>query len=97
MELSYNMKLSRLLMVIIPPSHLYIVFSVSNNGSQLTCDQHNLPYLDSVNAIENLDGNQLVGYITGYGVVPPAAADPAATNHLQKQTLKRLVGVSLMS
>ncbi|KIJ99349.1 hypothetical protein K443DRAFT_679969 [Laccaria amethystina LaAM-08-1] len=63
------------------------------NGDDPTQPPHNLPYLGSVNAIENLDGNELVGYLNGYGVVPPAGTNPVATNLLQVQTLKRLVGV----
>ena len=57
------------------------------------CDQHNLPPLHSVNAIENLNGHDLVDYLTGYGVVPPVAANPHATNRLRKETLKDFVGI----
>jgi hypothetical protein len=64
-----------------------------NDRSELTCDQHNLPPLASVNAIDNLNGQDLAAYLTGYGVVPlPAGANPHATNRLWKETLKGLVG-----
>ena len=65
--------------------------------NHLTSGQHNLPYLGSVNAIDNLDENQLAAYLNGYDIDPPAGADPATTDHLQKQTLKRLIGVYLRS
>ena len=81
----------------IPTQPPVSVLSASNDESQLTSDQHNLPYLGSVNAIENLNENQLAAYLNGYGIVPPAGADPATTDHWQKQTLKRLIGVSYRS
>jgi hypothetical protein len=55
-------------------------------------DQNNLPPLHSSNVIENLNGYDLVQYLTGYGIVPPVGANPHATNCLQKETLKGLVG-----
>ena len=81
----------------IPTQPPVSVLSASNDGSQLTSDQHNLPYLGSVNAIQNLDENQLAAYLNGYRIVPPADADPATTDRWQKQTLKRLIGVSYRS
>ncbi|KIL62682.1 hypothetical protein M378DRAFT_12625 [Amanita muscaria Koide BX008] len=38
---------------------------------QIRNDLHDLPVLHSVNDIENLNGQDLVAYLTGYGVVPP--------------------------
>ena len=55
-------------------------------------DQINLPPLHSVNAIENLNGHDLVEYLTGYGIVPPVGANPHAINRLRKETLKGLIG-----
>jgi hypothetical protein len=66
-----------------------------NDGFKLMCDQHNLPPLLSVNAIENLNGHDLADYLNGYGVVPPVGANPHATNRLRKETLKGLVGVPI--
>ena len=60
--------------------------------SQLTCNQKNLPPLHSVNAIENLNGHDLVQYLTGYGAVPPVGPNPHATNRLRKETLTGLIG-----
>jgi hypothetical protein len=60
-----------------------------NDGSEFAYDQDNLPPLYSVNEIENLNEHDLLEYLNGYGVVP------LATNYLQKETLKRLVGTSL--
>ena len=63
--------------------------------SYINCDQNNLPPLDSVSAIENLNEQHLIAYLNGYGVIPiPAGANPHATNWLQKETLKGLVGAS---
>jgi hypothetical protein len=85
-------------MVMIPPSHLWVVLETSynlNDRSELPCDQNNLPPLLSVDAIENLDGQDLAAYLTGYGIIPlPAGGGPHATNRLRKETLKRLVGAS---
>ena len=53
-------------------------------------DQHNLPPLLSINAIENLNEHDLMAYLTGYGVVAPVGANPHATNRLQKETPKEL-------
>lgn len=64
----------------------------SNDVSESTCDQNNLPPLHSVNAIENLNEHDLVAYLVGYGVVPPAGTH--TTNYLQKDTLKHMVGAS---
>ena len=64
-----------------------------NDRSELTCDQGNLPPLVSVNAIDNLNGQDLAAYLTGYGSVPlPVGGNPHATNRLRKETLKGLVG-----
>jgi hypothetical protein len=65
------------------------------NGNDPTQPPHNLPPLLSVNAIENLNGHDLVEYLNGYGVVAPVGANPHATNRLRKETLKDLVGVSI--
>lgn len=76
-----------------PPVGFVLVSS--NDGSELTCDQNNLPPLHSVNAIENLNGHDVVAYLVGYGVVPPAGTNPHTTNYLQKDALKLLVGCTM--
>ena len=58
-------------------------------------DQNNLPPLHSINAINNLNGADLIQYLNGYGIAPPVGANPHATNHLRKETLKGLVGASI--
>lgn len=65
---------------------------MSNGRSQLTFYQNNLPPLHTVNAIDNLNGNDLLRYLTGYGAVPPVGANRRATNRLRKEALKSLVG-----
>jgi len=40
----------------------------------------------------NLNGHNLNQYLNGYGVAPPVGANPHATNHLWKETVKSLVG-----
>ncbi|KAF8241061.1 hypothetical protein L208DRAFT_1352094 [Tricholoma matsutake] len=63
------------------------------NGNDPTQPPYNLPPLGSINAIENLNGHDLAAYLTGYGIVPlPAGENLHATNCLQKETLKGLVG-----
>ena len=75
----------------IPPSHL--LEASYNDRSELTCDQGNLPPLVSVNAIDNLYGQDLAAYLTGYGSVPlPVGGNPHATNRLRKEKSKGLVG-----
>jgi hypothetical protein len=60
----------------------------------LTHDQNNFPPLHSINAIQNLNGNDLAAYLTGYNAVPlSVAANPHATNRLWKEILKEKVGV----
>ena len=78
----------------IPPSRLGVVLEASyNDRSELTCDQGNLPPLVSVNAIDNLYGQDLAAYLTGYGSVPlPVGGNPHATNRLRKEKSKGLVG-----
>jgi len=71
------------------------VVPFTTNGNDPTQPPHNLPPLLSVNVINTLNGHDLVEYLNGYGVVPPISANPHATNHLQKETLKALVGVSI--
>ncbi|KAF8812885.1 hypothetical protein BYT27DRAFT_7132131 [Phlegmacium glaucopus] len=61
------------------------------NGSDPTQPPNNLPPLHSINVIENLNENDLVEYLTGYGVIPPVGANQYISNHLQKETLKGLV------
>lgn len=76
------------------PTQPPVSYSISSNdGSQLTCDQHNLPPLHSFNTIESLNGRQLLAYLNGYGVVPPVGAK-LATDRFWKETLKCLVGAS---
>ncbi|KIK80951.1 hypothetical protein PAXRUDRAFT_36042 [Paxillus rubicundulus Ve08.2h10] len=53
------------------------------------------PPLHSINAIENLDGHDLVEDLNGYGVVPPVGMNPRATNRFWKETLKGLIGASI--
>lgn len=55
-------------------------------------DQTNLPRLGTVNAIETLNGHNLVQYLNGYGIVPPVGANPYATNRIRKEALKTYVG-----
>ena len=72
----------------IPTQPHVSVVSASNDESQLTSDQHNLPYLGSVNAIENLDENQSAAYFNGYGIVPPADADLATVTRIHCLTYR---------
>ncbi|KIJ05657.1 hypothetical protein PAXINDRAFT_21107 [Paxillus involutus ATCC 200175] len=65
------------------------------NGSDPTQPPDNLPPLHSIDVIENLNEHDLVEYLNGYGVVPPVGTNPHATNHLQKEILKGLVGSSV--
>lgn len=65
------------------------------DGSDPTQPPNNLPPLHSVNAIENLNGHDVVAYLVGYGVVPPAGTNPHTTNYLQKDALKLLVGCTM--
>ncbi|KIJ99354.1 hypothetical protein K443DRAFT_8429 [Laccaria amethystina LaAM-08-1] len=71
-----------------------VVFDIVpfTDGSDPTQPPNNLPPLHSVNAIENLNGLQIAAYFNGYGIVPPVGANTVATNCLQKDTLKQLVG-----
>ncbi|KAH9013697.1 hypothetical protein EDB85DRAFT_2032379 [Lactarius pseudohatsudake] len=65
------------------------------DGTDPTLPPHNLPPLYTVNVIDNLSEQSLTTYLTHYGIVPlPTASggSPDATKHLQKETLKQLVG-----
>ncbi|KAH9172503.1 hypothetical protein EDB89DRAFT_906722 [Lactarius sanguifluus] len=63
------------------------------DGTDPTLPPHNLPPLHTVNVIDNLSEQSLTTYLTHYGIVPlPTGGSPDATNHLQKETLKQLVG-----
>ena len=53
--------------------------------------RNNLPSLHSVDAIKNLNGNDLIKHLTDYGVVPPDGVNPDATIRLRKETLKSVV------
>jgi len=69
-----------------------------NNGTDPTQPPNNLPPLHSVNAIQNLNGHDLVSYLHGYNVIPaPGGPNPHATNRLQKDILKKKVGASKRS
>ena len=60
--------------------------------NKLIHDQHNLTPLRSLDIIDNLDGNELVAYLQGYGVsTPPTSATPVATDRLRKEKLKAMV------
>ncbi|KAF5375662.1 hypothetical protein D9615_009378 [Tricholomella constricta] len=74
--------------------YVYLPFT---NGDDPTQPPHNLPPLDNVNAIENLNEQDLAAYLTGYGINPlPASPNPHmyTTNLLQKDTLKGLIGAT---
>ncbi|KIJ11779.1 hypothetical protein PAXINDRAFT_157172 [Paxillus involutus ATCC 200175] len=65
------------------------------NGNDPTQPPDNLPPLHSIDVIENLNEHDLMEYLNGYGVVPPVSTNPYATNYLQKEILKGLIGSSV--
>jgi hypothetical protein len=57
-----------------------------------------LPILHTLHDIEALNGAQLVAYLIGYGIdPPPAGPNDIATHKLRKDTLRVLLGVSVIS
>ena len=61
----------------------------------LTRDQHNLPPLHTATDVENLNDEDLVRYLTGYGVDSlPVGPNPLATNEKRKVDLKFMIGLN---
>lgn len=69
------------------PTQPPVSCACASPGSELTCDQHNLPPLHSVYVIKSLDNQQLSAYLTGYGTSPLQVPDDR-----QKWTLGRYIG-----
>ncbi|KAF8220349.1 hypothetical protein L208DRAFT_1382694 [Tricholoma matsutake] len=62
------------------------------DGLDPTQPPHNLPALRHRLAIERLNAQELVQYITGYGIVLPIATNAAATDLARKEVLKDIIG-----
>lgn len=88
----FPMPPSNFLMDWTPHNPLYILNLAFKCLLPMICNQHNLPALRHRLAIERLNAQELVQYITGYGIVLPIATNAAATDLARKEVLKDIIG-----